>query len=312
MTTVRLFKRGITSSAAVCLAVAAFGLNPSAYAAKPKAGIKLQVSPARPTTNHPLTVVFRNDGSLKHTHQYVVVVRDACANDVRAAVDGVTRRGWVSRVTLPVPSIERAWCIGRATVSIRDTGYPSTALFQTAFTIRSSSNPAQLGTPVRINVIRGSTITVRVPGRDPRFLPLAGGFRGFIPGGFALNSDFAVTLLSGSLNLDAFTPDALCTGPALPVAFALAAPPTSSAAQFPRSGDVTMTLSLNADPVGLAGCAGPAAGDTTLHFTGALGTRKLAELQLVARVDGIPVAAGVTASASVDLHLQVEILDHEH
>ena len=306
----RTDRRTVTISAAVCLAVAVFGLTPSAYAAKPKAGIKLQVSPAHPTTKRPLTVKFRNDGSLKPKHGYVVVVRNACGEQASATVDGVIRKGWVNVVTLAVPSARGAWCFGKATVSIRDKGYPSTALFEKTITFTGSGSPAPAGTPVKIAVLPGSSITVNVPGHDARILPLVGELRGFIPGAFLLNSDYyPIELQKGFLSLDPFTPNAVCAGPAPPVSFPLAANPKISSLRFPRNGAVTTTLALDADPLGFAGCAGPVTGDTTLKLAGKLGIKKLAAVELTGTIDGIVIASGVTASATINLILKIDILD---
>lgn len=319
-------RSGILAAAAlVALAVATPGAGAKSH------GPRLTVAPARPSATDALRVTFRAPSALARGEHYGVEIRgQANGNDCRS--DGIEvaagrfEAGVLTTVQLTANRTGAyiGWCAGKATaILMRGTagrGWIPVPGFRRTFKIKPypAFRPATFGTKVLVDVLPTSTATVAAPGRADRVLGLGGGLDGFIPGKFILNADYRVSLGIGAGNtlprsanaviVRSLVSDPLCSSPAVQTIAPMASG-VGSSLTFLRSGAVTGSLVLAADPTTLAGCAGPGTGSTTLALTGTLGEEKLADLTMTGSATGVPVGGGVTGAVTVALHLKVNILD---
>jgi hypothetical protein len=290
------------------------------------------VSPAKPTATDSIKVSFRAPATVAKHARYRVILdvpaNGQCTASMQQTTSRPVRAGAIVTVELTASryGIAAGWCSGRATVRLaydrRGGGWPPIPGTRHRFTIGRSAyfRPAPLGTKVSIDVLPTSTSTVTAPGRADRILGLGGVMNGFIGGKFVLNAGFKIGLggdenpLDGSWHTNdaivvaSLVTDPLCSAPAVrtlaPVTHA-----SVSSLSFPPSGAVTGTLVLSADATTLGGCAGPDTGSTTLALSGTPGEKKLADLLLSATVPGIPVGGGISGTASIALHLKINLLD---
>ena len=308
--------------------VAAAGSVPGALA-QPKPKPSLKVAPAKPGVKTAITVVFRGrklrpgrpyDGAVPYFGAVLHI--DSNNSDGRCAytVTVALRRssGGAYGATLKPraagPGYSR-WCDGRASIEIRRYGpgeLSSPVLARRAFPVGAGKVPLppsaeQLGVPVKMTVLPGSTITASAPGRPDRSTPVTGTFRGSIPPGFKPNTDVTTNFTTGGLVPSAFPADPLCPGTTAPASFDLAA--TSPQTLF-ASGEASMSLVLSGAPSQLFGCgpAGPLAGTTTIPLSGKVvkGVGLLG-LPLSGSVGGIPLPGGSTGGLAANLTVNVDL-----
>jgi hypothetical protein len=176
--------------------------------------------------------------------------------------------------------------------------------------VEDKGYPAPLGTPAKITVLDGSSITVQATGRPDRTFAVGGLVRGAIPGLFRPNTDINVGSMVGGLFLRTLQTDTICGG-----TFATELPLTpkggSSNLVLKASGEGIWTLALAVDALSLAGCAAPAApATTTLTLTGKVTPDGLVKFPLTGSVTGVLVASAVTGTVTVSLLVNVDLSGH--
>lgn len=324
-------KRIATLAAVACVATAALpGVAGAHRTTAGRSVSRTAVQPAKPASDATLTVSFRTGAHAAAGQQYAVEVqtqkRGACRSHAVEPAAGTA--GPNTRVTVSLaagePGSGAHWCSGKAIVSALRRVHgawitvPGTRRVITVRSVRTPSAP--FGTKVAVDVLPSSTATVTAPGRATRVLTLGGGISGLIPGKLKLNTDYAVRLggilgapgnrpyLPDALWLRTVVVDPLCASPAIQTGMTLT-PSGPSVLTFRHDGGVSGTLELAGDATALAGCAGPVTGTTKLTLTGKLGAKQLADVELTAKLTGVPVGGGVTGEVAIDLHLNVMILD---
>jgi hypothetical protein len=308
-------------------------LAPAADASPAKRRAVISVQPASPVATDAISARVRIPARAAKDERYAVEVMTPRNGQCTAyLLEPVPRptRGRAPVIAQLAPNRDGTavgWCAGRAVVRLMHstTGadwvpVPGVAR---SFTIRRNPRfrPAPLGTRVLIDVLPTSTATVTAPGRATRVLGLGGTLGGFIPGLFALNSDYRIVLGTGAgtgwedmpasanaITVSSLVTDPLCATPAVSTTAGLA-PGAVSGLTISRDGAVTSSIFLATDATTLAGCAGPATGTTRLDLVGVLGVKKLADTQLDVTIGGVPVGGGVTGSVGISLHLKINILD---
>ncbi len=320
--------------AALALLAAAIG----APGASAKTIQRPVIAPASPRATDALSVTFRAPADLARDERVAVSVdvpsNGLCAARIVVVVPRAQVRagGLVTALVRPNQGGRFAgWCSGAAEVTVArlspiGSGYPGYAsvgrVARRRITIHRAPgfHPERpFGTQVRIGLLPESTATISAPGRADRVLGLGGAIDGWIPGKFALNSDYTIGLgfqsqpnvqpvTNDEIFVRSLVPDPLCSSPSI-LTGARVAPDGGSNMTFLRDGHVTGKLVLAADPTVLAGCAGPATGTTSIDLAALLGVKKLADLTVTGTISGVPVGGGVTGTVAVALHLRVEILD---
>ena len=312
-------------------AVAGFG-GVSGAAAKPRPVLK--VAPAKPAAKTPITVSFKAP-RLRESRMYYGARLSVgstyspvpCISDFPVVALRAARGGTFTATLKPRTATDpegRRWCNGVARVEVRRYGpWPwSTRVLATRYflvgTGTAHPGPAppveDLGVPVKITVLGGSTLTASAAGRPDRSTQLSGVLRGTIPGRFKPNTDISVEQISGSLTpLGAalaqavFPPDPLCPDTVPPATFDSV--PASSTMLLKASGDTTWNLTLNGAPSQLFGCgpSGALSGTTTLPLAGRVGPKGLLELQQTASVTGIALPGGSQGGLAASLVLNVDL-----
>ena len=310
-------------------AIAGFG-SVSGAAAKPNSALK--VSPAKPGVKTPITLSFRVPklapklreskmyyGALLRVDSNSAYAPDPCITDFPVVAFRAVRGGTFTATLNPRTAIDpklRRWCNGVGRVEVRRYGpWPWTTrvlatrhfVVGTGMAHLGPAPPVQdLGVPVKMTVLAGSTITASAPGRPDRSSPVAGTFRGWIPGMFHPNTDVGVDYTTGGLVPTAFPADPLCPGTTAPASFDLAA---TSHQTLAASGQGNTTLILNGGPSQLFGCgpAGPLTGTTTIPLSGHVGPKGLLELSLTGSVSDIPLPGGSTGGLAANLTVNIDL-----
>lgn len=303
-------------------AVAGFG-GVSGAAAKSRPVLK--IAPAKPAAKKPITVSFKAS-RLRQSKMYYgarLSVDSAyspvpCISDFPVVALRAARGGRFTATLNPRTAIDREgrrWCNGVARVEVRRYGpwpwYTRVLAWRKVPVGTGKPDPAppvaDLGVPVKMTVLAGSTITASAPGRPDRSSPVTGTFRGSIPPGFKPNTDVTTDFTTGGLVPTAFAADPLCPGTTPPASFDLGA--TSPQTLF-ASGDASMTLVLSGAPSQLFGCgpAGPLAGTTTIPLSGKVVKGVgLSGLPLTGSVSGIPLPGGSTGGLAANLTVNVDL-----
>ena len=313
--------RGIPVLCAVlfaCLPGAAVAASKNA----PGKGFQLHLVPASPNAAEPLVAVFRGNGKLKRTARYHVSFftnpagRSCVASAQRTIAGFITGGARVkASVAEPIADGTARWCPGRWTAQLYTLdieGRSSPGLAQTHFTVRKDVHfPASMNqvppTLVSLTVLDSSTLTVRAAGRPDRVLGLGGSFDGELPNPFVLNTDYAIKVTAGELHVRSLVLDPVCGAAALGLSFPLG--PGASAVEIKRDGHVSMSVPLLGDARNLTVCGTGTPGTTTLQLAGMLGVTRLADTALTTTVDNLVLDNGLAASVSVDLHLQITLID---
>ena len=304
------------------LVVAALSSPASAHAWKSWGGPYLQIVPANPTTSQAITIKIRDHGSMKPGTNYQVTVTSFggstfCAPAENAPVAGVLKRGWTTRVTIPIPQARSLrsdqatqWCPGLYEVQVTKPFGPDgsrTGIASRKFRIsKDGVGPAIVGPTVHADLLPTSTIKVTGPSRPVRKMSLGGELSWILPDLRRANKDYLVDLKSTTLTLRGLAVDPLCAGQNYATSFGLATD-VPSQAWFWTTGGVGIALKLNVTPQSLAGCSGPATGSTTVQLRGdRVFDSSPDDLVLKGAVEGIPIATDVVATASVTLHLKLD------
>ena len=304
-------------------AVAGFG-GVSGAAAKPR--LVLKVAPAKPAATTPITVSLKAP-KLRGSKMYYGValsvdpgyLRETCSSGLPVVALRAARGGRFTGTLNPRAAIDphkRRWCNGVARVEVRRYGpwpWYTRVLARRKVPVGTGKpdppppSAEELGVPVKMTVLDGSTITASAPGRPDRSSPVTGTFRGSIPGRFKPNTDLTTDFTTGGLAPSAFPADPLCPGTTAPASFDLAA---SSPQTLFASGEASMTLVLNGAPSQLFGCgpAGPLAGTTTIPLSGTVvkGVGLLA-LPLTGSVSGIPLPGGSTGGLAANITVNIDL-----
>jgi hypothetical protein len=279
------------------------------------------VAPAKPLATDALTITARIPaGPAGGRYALSVTTHAGGACQSFAVLRPVGTAGAGDRISVElVPRTDGAWtgwCSGKAVAALlrRDArgGWVPVPGARRAFRITRTPkvDPHVLfGTKVLIDVLPTSTATVTLPGHADRALGLGGTIDAFIPGKFVLNRDYLLNLRSSAMAVTSLVTDPVCASGTIHTGLPFAVG-TPSALGFDSAGGVAGTLTLAADPLSLAGCAGPATGTTTLELSGKLDALKLADTTLTAKTFYVPVGGGGgNATVNVVLHLKINILD---
>lgn len=259
------------------------------------------MSPASPSATSKLTVTWKADRAYKPgalRFRVTTASGKGCSSDVTRRVAGAVRAGQTVRVTL---APRRRWCAtGALTLTLRTP--------QEVFsTLRLLLKGVPLGTPAKVTLLDGSTVTTQVPGRPDRSAALSGVLRGFVPGVIKLGTDIQLTLSKAALQLQAPPADALCTAAgAFPQVLPLKGNATLVLLQ---SGDATLSLPLAVAPPSLTGCAGDGAGaaQTTFTLAGKSGPGGLSRLALAGSLPNVGLAGGTSATLAAALTVSVDL-----
>ncbi len=308
----------LAALAAACGAAAAFA-GPSAHAAKQP--VELRIEPRAPLSSRSVFVKWRADHARRRGRTYTVEIRvagsssDLCSSARRWTIKRSWNRSDVVNVRLRPDdrTLGRTsmWCPGAATVRVRSRrGRRTTTHAVRRFRIREDpANPVPKGTPAEVELLEGSTITVRVPGRPDRTSTLTGQLTGQIPGRrFNSGVDMVVELAAGSISVEALERDPLCApnGSDYPLAVPIA--PSGSQMTLHSDDRVEMRLSLTAGPGVMTGCQTADAGSQTLQITGgSVGEAGLTRIEAAAQVGGLRLADGAEASIALNLVLSVDL-----
>ena len=206
------------------------------------------------------------------------------------------------------------WCPGPATLRVVSTAPGNRRTTHALKKFRMPADPAhpvQSGTPIEVNLLEGSTITVQVAGRPDRTSTLTGQFTGQIPGRFDDARDSAMELSGGSLSVEALDSDLSCSasGRAYPNPIALA--PGGTTGTLFADNRVTLKLKLAEDPVAMTGCTGPAAAEAarTIELSGRSTDGGLTRIELSATAAGVRLTEGVDATLLLKVVIGVELSD---
>lgn len=310
-------------------------LLPAAQAgADPLGKLPVRVQPARPTTTDTVTVIFRAQ-RLKPDERYEVSFGAFDATTCTAGYQvrlGRQRPGRLVRVrfspnrslasgrVLPdqyplsaqnVPTNTR-FCAGgtdalvmavNADGGVRYLGKRTTGLK------KDPAYPPLTATPVTVGLIPGSTVTVRRDGHPDRTLELTGQLGGSVPDPIQAamiqrTGNTEIVGLGPSLTMPVIEPDTACAGPRYRAVFGVG---RDASLLIRKTGEVTFTLPLEADPASLAGCNEPSAsGRTLLTLSGAI-QDGLSRIATSGTLTGVTIAPGVTADLIVNLVLRVDI-----
>ncbi len=311
------------------VAVAGFG-GVSGAAAKPRPVLKF--APAKPAAKAPIRVSLKAPNLERSRGYYGVQLSVdsayspvSCISDSPIVALRSARRGTFTGTLDPRVAKDRdmrRWCNGPAHLEVRRytvDGLHSPVLARRRIPVGTGkADPAptgqDLGVPVKITVLGGSTLTASAAGRADRSTPLIGVLRGTIPGRFKPNPDVTVEQISGSLTPSAtglaqgvFPPDPLCPDSTPPATFD--AVPASSTMLLKASGETTWNLTLNGAASQIFGCgpAGPLAGTTTLALAGHVGPKGLLELPVAGNVTGIALPGGSQGGLAASLVLNVDL-----
>jgi hypothetical protein len=302
---------------AICSVQAASALA----AKKPSPGAirGLVVSPKKPKANQTITVSFTS-GRLSRDRRYDVSLRVAdaagCSGGFSIRLTGVVPPG-VQGVLRFSPRDRRAvgmnrtvpgrFCAGSAGVTVGHAGADGrvVVLARKRLDIAPAGGPETYGTPARLEVLDGSMISVKAPGRPDRSNALSGLIRGYMAGPLRPERDISIGALSGGLWVRSLQVDQVCAGAPVLTDYP-AMGDDASKLLLAASGEAKLTLALRADPISLAGCAGGAAA-TTLTLTGRVTPDGLAKLPLTGSIEGVTIAPGVTATVAISLLLNVDL-----
>jgi hypothetical protein len=213
---------------AACVSAAPASLKASASAA-PTASVAAETCAAQISTNGKLTPVYEKYykyayKKIKGTKKYrkVVVaakrklqtsctrqcVRTKAKKQKKYKYKTVKRKGKKVRVrvgkpktvTVQVPIYKSV----KKTVSVRKGNkivkVKKKVRVYTFEKCKTSSNSAEAGTPVKVQMLAGSVANLDF-GAFQRQAPITGSLTGFIPGGYKLNQDNQINLTRGNLNL---------------------------------------------------------------------------------------------------------------
>jgi len=279
------------------------------------------VSPARPQAVDALTITARVPaGPAGGLYALSVTTHagGACQSYALLRPVGTAAAGERISVEL-VPRTDGAWtgwCSGKAVAALlrRNArgGWVPVPGARRAFRIARTPkvDPHVLyGTKVQIDVLPTSTATVTLPGHADRALGLGGTIDGFLPGKFPLNRDYKVNLTRSAMGVASLVTDPVCASGTIHTGLPFAPIPPPSELAFQASGDVTGAITLAADPLSLAGCAGPATGTTAFTLSGKLDALKLADVTLTAKPLYVPIGGGNNMTVNVVLHLKITIVD---
>lgn len=265
----------------------------------PAAGASLSISPKAPTPTSAITVTWVPKRTYPAGKIRVVITTAAttgrgCSTRASVRIRKPVIKGRAIRVTLrPRPQ----WCgTGPLTVGITTTrdGRGPEGLSDIRF-------KGVLGTPAKVSLLDGSSLTVQVPGRADRRISAAGVLRGYVPYKIELNTPIGIVLKVLDLRLDAAA-DPLC--PSVPERLA---PQSDGRLTLNQDGTAELTLPLAVSSASLIGCAGPGTPPTVLKLTGKSGTGGLSRLALFGTLPGVALADGTTANVAVALTVMVDL-----
>jgi hypothetical protein len=274
-----------------------------------------------PLSSKSLWVKWRADHKRKKRRVYTMELRlsggssDLCSRSRLWTI----RRPWNKNdiVSVRLKPLDRTlgeqslWCPGPATLRVVSTapGNRRTTHALLKFKMPADpSRPVQSGTPIEVNLLEGSTLTVRVAGRPDRTSTLTGQFTGQIPGRFDSDRDSVMELSGGSLSVEALDSDLSCTasGRAYPNSIALA--PSGTRGTLYADDRVTLKLQLAEHPVAMTGCTGPSTADAgAIELTGRSTDGGLTRIELSATVSGVRLSEGVDATLELAVVIGVDI-----
>ena len=305
-------------------------LIPSAAGAAQPAGFS--VSPKKPLDSQVIKVVWRpSKQPPTGSYRLDLVTGDSntCVSSRNVALTFRWRPGATIRATLRPTADKKYWCPGAARVRLFRRKGHNTTLYEAASIViednSSTENPGPNGTPAKVTLLEGSSMTVKVAGRPDRTSGLTGELRGYIPGKFRPNTDIQITLTRGSISATSLPGDPACTpaGRQYPSAIGLYVTPVYPGTLKPTetllsgqtmtllaSGSGSLVLTLDQDYVAaLTGCksAGGDAASFPVGFAGQVGPTGLVQFTITGGTDGLKLSDGATASVVFTLVLKIDL-----
>lgn len=289
-------------------------------ATKPTNAVRdVVVTPKSPKASQTVTVSF-TAGELPRDRRYDVALRSAdaagCSGGYSVRLTAVSKGRRVTvrfnprdgRAVGLDRTVPRRFCAGVANAVISHVGAANrlVVLARKKFQITPVGGPETFGTPARITVLDGSTITVKAPGRPDRSNALGGLVRGFIAGPFRPYTNIDVGTLSGGFWLRSLQVDSICSGSGIVTDYPVV-PAAASQLLLKASGEATFTLALKPDAASLAGCASAGAGPTALTLTGKTTADGLVKLPLTGSISGVTIGPGALATLTFNLLLNVDL-----
>ncbi len=327
--TARREERGIAatrraiSGAMLIAAALAVVLPGSALAARSSQAL-LTVGPATTLGSKPIVVSWHTDRAPRAGYRYRIELRiDGVGSKCRSRADAAIARLWRKGATVSVAlrpnrgsgSRSRWWCTGKAPVRVVAVTGPLSAstttlargLLEVHDDPKSPTPTDALGLPVRVDLLDGSLMTVKVPGRPDRSAPLTGTLRGFLPGRFVPNSDLAISLTRGSITVGALAGDPLCTSNGRTYPTSVGVVGISSLTLF-ASGVGYLSLIPADDLLAVAGCQGPAPpAPRPVALVGKVGPTGLVRFAMSGSVGDLRLSEGVDATASLTLVIRIDL-----
>lgn len=229
------------------------------------------------------------------------------------------RRGWNKNdiVSVRLRPLDRTlgemslWCPGPATLRVVSTAPGNRRTTQDLLRFKMPADPQHpvpAGTPVEVNLLEGSAVTVKVAGRPDRTSTLTGQFTGQVPGRFDNARDAVLNLTAGALSVESLDPDPACasSGRGYPNPVALA--PSGSTSTLFADDRFSAKLVLGEDLVALTGCTGPPATARTIALSGRSAGGGLTRIEASGSAD-VALTDGATATISLTVVLAVELPD---
>lgn len=317
---VRRTRRAI--GAMVVAGAAATAVLPGTALAARSSETLLQVGPAKTLGSKPIVVSWHTDRAPRAGRRYRLELRldgvgSKCRKSADASIAPTWKKGDEVKITLRVnrPTGRAWWCVGKGSVRVVAVSGPfgasTTTLARGLLQVHddpSSPSPVDpLGLPVRIDLLAGSTMTVKVPGRPDRSAPLSGVLRGFLPGRFIPNSDLAISVTKGPIAVGAFAGDPLCTtnGRTYPSSLDIG---LISSLTLLASGTGYLSLIPSEDPLAVAGCQGPAPpAPRPFALVGKVGPTGLVEYRMGGSIGDVQLGDGTAATISLALVLKIDL-----
>lgn len=313
----RRARRAIGS--AVLLVAASVAVLPADAPAARSAETLLSVSPAETLGSKPIVVSWHTDRAPRADRKYLIEVQidgvgPRCVSFAQAEIEPSWKKGATVTATLRANTTKRKawWCTGKGAVRVGAySGAFTTRLARTLFEVRNdpkSPTPiGPLGMPVRIDLLAGSALTVKVPGRPDRSAPLSGTLRGFLPGTFRPLSDLRHEDITGTLTVAGLPPDPLCRYNARPTTTSFDSVRATSLVLM-ASGAGYLTLVPSEDLLGVIGCEGvPPAAARALVLTGKVGPAGLVEFRMSGNIGDVQLSDGALATISLALVVKIDL-----
>lgn len=303
----------LLAAASLALAVS---LPAAAGAASHRTGLRL--SPSKPISSKSIAVKWRAPTARTRGRTYRIELRIKASGLCTSVREYPIRRSWNRRDVLNIRfrpndrTLGRAsnWCPGTATMRVLSTRPRSRKVTHAVLRFRireDAANPVPRGIDVESELLEGSSLTVRVPGRPDRSGPLTGLLSGRVPGKLGSSSDIEFELTSGALSLESLEADPLCppSDRGHPLLLSLASSGTRATLRGAR---FEMSLALAEDPSAVTSCAGASSpGPAWAMKLSGRSSSGLERIEASGTFEGARLADGASVSITLNLVLGVDL-----